>query len=125
MLLVRDVMTIGVPVCRANEACGEVAARLKCSPGRATALVVLDEAGNACGWLTRAGLVASPPEMPIGDAMDEDIPTVPPDIPAVTATYLMRDSGIEHMFLMHNWPGESRPAAVISLREIEAVLQQS
>lgn len=112
VLLVRDVMTIGVPVCREGEPCGVVAAR----PG-ADALVVLDGYGVACGWLTRAALLAEAgrdPVRPVGEFMDEDIPTVPPDIPAVAAVELMRDRGVEYLFLMHDWPGEARPSAVIS-----------
>jgi hypothetical protein len=51
--------------------------------------------------------------------MDERIPTVPPDIPAEAAAQIMRDQGVEHLFLMHAWPGEPRPSAVISLQAIE------
>lgn len=117
VLLVRDVMTIGVPVCREREACGAVAARLAATPPGVDALVALDDYGVACGWLTRAALlaqVAQDPARPVGELMDEDIPTVLPDIPAEAAALLMRDRGVEHAFLMHDWPGEARPSAVIS-----------
>ncbi len=113
-MLVRDVMTIGVPVCRDDEPCGRVAARL--APG--AVVVVLDEDGVACGWLRYEDLVRDSGR-PAGEAMDEDIPTVPPDIPAAAAADLMRDRGVEYLFLMHEWPGEPRPSAVISLRAIE------
>lgn len=116
-MLVRDVMTIGVPVCRDAETCGAVAARLS-----AEVVVALDEDGMACGWLTRKQLTDADPSLAIGAVMDEDIPTVPPDIPAQAAAQLMRDRGVEHLFLMHDWPGEPRPSAVISLKAVAARL---
>ncbi len=120
MLLVRDVMTIGVPICHEGETCGAVAARLK-----EEVAVVLDEDGMACGWLTRERLEEQEAAIPVGEVMDEDIPTVPPDIPAETAAQLMSDRGVEYLFLMHDWPGEPRPSAVISLRAIERVSHES
>ncbi len=118
-LLVRDVMTIGVPVCRDSEPCAAVASRL--APG--SPVVVLDEDGVACGWLSYAQLAGEGAARPAGEVMDEDIPTVPPDIPAEAAAQLMRDRGVGHLFLMHSWPGEPRPSAVISLQAIEERLR--
>jgi len=118
--LVRDVMTIGVPVCCDTETCGAVLARLESqTPGVCEVVVVLDEDGMACGWLTREHLGEQEAAIPVGEVMDEDIPTVPPDIPAETAAQLMSDRGVEYLFLMHDWPGEPRPSAVISLKSIE------
>ncbi|MEK7310881.1 MAG: CBS domain-containing protein [Chloroflexota bacterium] len=119
ILFVRDVMTIGVPVCRDSERCGEVAARLQKQGSGAEVVVALDEDGMACGWATRDRLVEAESARTISEVMDEDIPTVPPDIPAETAAQLMSDRGVEHLFLMHDWPGEPRPSAVISLKSIE------
>jgi hypothetical protein len=56
--------------------------------------------------------------------LDDRIPEVPPDIPAAAAAALLRDQGAEYGFLMHNWPGEPRPSAVISRRSIEARLAE-
>lgn len=126
-LLVRDVMTIGVPVCRDTETCSAVAARLgqtrgvSKTPRVSDVVVVLDEDGMACGWLTRERLVENAFHL-VGDVMDEDIPTVQPDIPAEAAAQLMRDRGVEYLFLMHDWPGEPRPSAVISRRAVKARL---
>lgn len=117
-LLVRDVMTIGVPVCRAAEPCGQVRARLGASP----AVVALDDDGMACGWIAAETLAAAAPELAVADVLDEDIPTVPPDIPAAAAAQLMRDRGVPVAFLMHDWPGEPRPSALVALRAIEARL---
>ena len=120
-LLVRDLMTIGVPVCRDTETCGAVLARLQTSRVSETreVWVVLDDDGMACGWLTREMLAAADPARPVAEVMDEDIPTVPPNIPAEAAAQIMRDRGVGHLFLMHDWPGEPRPSAVISLDAIE------
>jgi hypothetical protein len=54
--------------------------------------------------------------------VDEHIPQVPPDIPAQAAWQLMRDLGLDCLFLMHAWPGEPRPSAVITRQAIEARL---
>ncbi len=128
-LLVRDVMTIGVPVCRDSETCGAVAARMgrETSPiaGTGQVCVALDEDGMACGWATRAALQTAAPLSLVGAIMDEDIPTVPPDIPAEAAAQLMRDRGVDYLFLMHDWPGEPRPSAVISLAAIERRLNET
>ena len=122
-LLVRDVMTIGVPVCRESETCGEVAARLERQNASAEVVGVLDGDGCACGWIGRERLSAEDPARPVGEVMEEDIPEVPPDIPAEAAAQLMRDQGLQYMFLMHTWPGEPRPSAVVSLKTIEERLQ--
>ncbi len=123
-LLVRDVMTIGVPVCRDTETCGAVAARLAKQSPPAEVVVALDEDGMACGWLTRERLAAEAAARPVGEVMDEDIPTVAPAIPAAAAAQMMRDRGVEFLFLMHDWPGEPRPSAVISLKAVEERLRE-
>lgn len=112
-------MTIGVPTCRDTERCGVVAERLALERRRADVVVALDDDGMACGWLDRKQLGDVDPAVPVGDVMDEDIPTVRPDIPAEAAAQLMRDRGAGYLFLMHDWPGEPRPSAVVSLDSIE------
>jgi hypothetical protein len=119
VLLVRDVMVIGVPVCRGDEACGAVAERLAAQGARGDVVVVLDDDGMACGWARRGRLQAAAPGAPARSVMDECIPEFPPDIPAAAAAALLRDQGLEYGFLMHNWPGERRPAAMIARRTIE------
>jgi CBS domain-containing protein len=116
-LLVRDIMTIGVPVCRDDETCGAVRARQAHPP--VPVVVALDEDGIACGWLTLARLHQAAADERVGAVMDEVIPTVPPDIPAAAAAQLMGDRRVDYLFLMHDWPGELRPSAVISRQAIE------
>ena len=121
-LLVRDRMTIGVPVCRETEPCGSVAARLAALPC-AEVVVALDEDGMASGWARREALAAQPAGRRVGEVMDEAIPSVPPDIPIAAALQLMADRCVDYLFLMHDWPGEPRPSAVIARREIERSLE--
>lgn len=118
--LVRDLMTVGVPVCRETERCTAVAARLK-----GEVVVVLDADGRACGWLTAAALTTASPGQLIGEVMAEDIPTVRPDIPIEVAAEVMRERGVEFLFLMHAWPGEPRPAAMIARSTIEQRLMET
>lgn len=119
-MLVRDLMTIGVPICRDTETCAEVKARLEKQKSDADAIVALDEDGMSCGWLTRDRLDQDGAKL-ITDVMDEEIPTVSPTLPVEAAAQLMRNKGVQHLLLMHNWPGEPRPSAVISLKKIESV----
>ena len=114
-LLVRDIMTIGVPICRDTEPCAAAAARL----GPAPVAVALDETGLPCGWATRDELAQPPATQTVAEVIHADIPTVAPDIPAEAAALMMRDRGLAFLFLMHAWPGEPRPSAFISLEKIE------
>jgi Mg/Co/Ni transporter MgtE len=114
-------MTIGVPVCRDTEVCGEVEARLAQQSERAEVVGVLDEDGSACGWVSRDQLARNL-QQPVGEVMAEDIPTIAPNILAEAAAQIMRDRGIKYLFLMHDWPGEPRPSAVVSLQDIESRL---
>ena len=123
-MLVRDVMTIGVPVCRDVETCGEVLPRLKKEARDEEPVVVLDERGRACGWLGWAEMEAAPTRA-TGEVMDDDIPTVQPEMVVETAVQLMKARGVAWAFLMHDWPGEPRPAALVSLKFIKEVLHES
>ena len=112
-MLVREVMTIGVPVCHDAETCSAVLGRLK-----GDVVVALDDDGMACGWLTHAQLAANTSQL-VGTVMDEGIPTISPETPIETAAILMRAQQVQYLFLMHDWPGEPRPSALISLSAIE------
>lgn len=119
VLLVRDVMTIGVPICATEERCDVVNARLAGLAGQPEVAVALDEDGMAAGWVSRSRLEQAEPASAIGSVMDEDIPELPPDIPAAAALQMMRDRGVTYVFLMHSWPGEPRPSAVLALSTLE------
>jgi hypothetical protein len=112
-------------VCREEETCGAVAARLSTQGERGEVVVALDIDGMACGWATRGALQAAPAAAPVKAVLEERIPEVPPDIPAAAAAALLRDQGAEYGFLMHNWPGEPRPAAVVRRSALEARLAEA
>ncbi len=112
-------MTIGVAVCRDGERCEAVAARLAALPESAAAVVALDDDGLACGWASRAAVAAAAPDQPVAEVMDEAIPTVAPDLPAEAAAQMMRAKGVDYLFLMHAWPGEPRPAAILYRQVVE------
>lgn len=122
-MLVRDLMTIGVPVCRDTETCGDVSARLTKQKVEADVIVAMDADGMSCGWLTRDQLDHDQSKL-IHEVMDEEIPTVSPTLPVETAAQLMREKGVQHLLLMHDWPGEPRPSAVISLKKIKEYMMR-
>ena len=125
-LLVRDVMRIGVPTCKPEESISAVAAQmleLGC-----TAMVVLDEDGDARGWLNETMIArclqrvcsreGADPELSASDVMSELVPDCPSDIPLTAAVELMRDRGVDHMFFMHHAGGRAWPASVLSMRDV-------
>jgi CBS domain-containing protein len=123
--LVRDVMKIGVPVCRDTETCADVAARLRKQAAGGEVVVALDEDGMASGWLTQAQLAQAGATQTVGDVMNEDIPAIAPDVPLEAAARMMQARGVAYLFLMHSWPGEPRPAAVISRRTLDQYLREA
>lgn len=112
-------MTIGVPTCRDTETCCAVAARLAAEGMRGQVVVALDDDGMACGWATRAALQSARRGQLVSAVLDENIPQVPPDIPAAAAAQWMKDQRLDYAFLMHAWPGEPRPAAVVTRQTLE------
>jgi hypothetical protein len=122
--LVRDVMVIGVPVCRVAESCGTVAARLKAEGPRGAVVMALDDEGRAVGWAPRTAVDAAPPAAAIHQVLRDDLPQVPPDVPVAVAAQWLADQRTEYAFLMHSWPGEPRPAAFVARRDLEQRLEQ-
>lgn len=119
--LVRDLMTVGVPTCPADAPLIDIA-RLMLEKNL-DALAVLDHEGHAVGVVSQDDLVrhyshGSPEGLTAEDAMTEDVPQVPPDIPLTAAAAMMRDMGVRAVFLMHNAAGIIYPAAMISYRHI-------
>ncbi len=117
--LVRDVMIIGVPICRAAESCGTVAARLAAEGERGEVVMVMDAQGRSVGWAPRTLLAGAAPDDAMSAIMLEDIPVLPPEIPVGAAAQLLSDQHAEYGFLMHAWPGEGRPSAFVSRRRLE------
>lgn len=136
-LLARDVMRIGVPTCKPGDSITALAAQM--IEHGWTALVVMDDEGNACGWLNESMLAAGyarlnslPPDawpqtpdacpLTAADIMDECVPDGPADLPLTAIVQLMADMGVDHMFFMHHAGGRTWPASMLSLRDMVKAL---
>ncbi len=125
-LLVRDVMRIGVPTCKLGDAITDLA-RQMIDQGW-TAVVVMDDDGDARGWINERSLAVAyshgerRDDLTAADIMDEDVPEAPVDIPLAATVQIMADMGVDHLFFMHNAGGKSWPASVLNLRDIVKAL---
>jgi CBS domain-containing protein len=119
-ILVRDLMRVGVPTCAEQAPLAEVARLLV--ERNVGALVVLDEDGNAAGWVgehhVARAMERSYKELTAADIMDEHVPTVQPDLPAAAAAQLMLDQGLRQFFVTHHAGGAVYPAALFTLQDV-------
>lgn len=120
-VLVRDLMTVGVPTCPADTPLPDVV-RLMLERDL-EGLVVLDIEGHAVGVITQDEVVrvyARPDAhtLTAEQFMRADVPEVPPDIPLTAAAQIMQDMGVRIFFLMHNAGGITWPAAIITYRHL-------
>lgn len=124
--LVRDLMQIGVPTCRADLPLAQAVQILL--RDQLEALVVLDERGHAVGLFGRREAVIAygrlgmavqdGASLTVAAAMRPEIPEIPPDIPAAVAAQIMLDQGGRALFLMHHDLGVSWPAAVLRFEDV-------
>ena len=124
-LLVRDVMRIGVPTCKAEDGIAPLAQQMVDQGW--TAIVVMDDDGDARGWINERMLAVAyaadgGANATAADVMDEDIPEAPADIPLAATVQLMADMGVDHLFFMHNAGGKSWPASILNLRDVVKAL---
>lgn len=129
-LLVRDVMRLGVPTCKIADPIIPLAQQM-IEQGW-TAVVVMDDDGDARGWINERMLAVAYVRMmrnaevseiaTAADIMDEDVPDAPADIPLAASLQLMADRGVDHLFFMHNAGGKSWPASVLNLHDIVKAL---
>jgi predicted transcriptional regulator len=123
-LLVRDVMRIGVPTCKATESVVLLAQQMV--EHAWTAVVVMDDDGDARGWINERMLavayVQGSAALTAADILDEDVPEAPADIPLAATVQLMADFGVDHLFFMHHAGGKTWPASVLNLRDIVKAL---
>jgi CBS domain-containing protein len=117
--LIRDVMKIGVPVCRRETTLDEVA-RIMVKEN-ADAVIVMDEFG-ACGVVSQTDLVREFPRryerLAAEEVMTEKIAGVAPEDALAAAAHLMTEEGVHQLFVMHQHPGPSRPSAVVTMRQL-------
>jgi predicted transcriptional regulator len=121
ILLVRDLMTVGVPTCSADTLVTDLARFLV--ENNLEGLIVLDPEGHAVGTVGQDDLVKAYAHdgwhhLTAEQIMREDIPQIPPDIPVTAAAQIMRDQGVRVLFLMHHADGIHWPAGMISYRHL-------
>lgn len=118
-LLVRDLMTVGVPTCRRNTPVLEIARRLV--EQDLEGVCVLDEEGNGIGVVGLEEVLAAfgrehLESLPAEAIMREGMPTLRPEMPLTLAAQLMRDQHTRIAYLTHNAAGIIYPAAYITYR---------
>jgi CBS domain-containing protein len=119
-------MHIGVATCRTDTPLLEAVRTLL--RDELEALVVLDDNSHAAGMLSRREAVAAygrlgadireKKSLTVSDAMEPDIPEVPPDIPATAAAQIMLDRGVREIYLLHHGGGKGWPAAVLRFEDV-------
>src|SRR3990172_1339393 len=120
-LLVRDLMTVGVPTCKHDVLVPDIARFLL--EKNVEAMCVLDAEGHGIGvvgadeliWAyAREGYETRTAE----EIMSEGVPELPTDIPLSVAAQMMKDKDIRIAYMLHNSAGIIYPAAYVSYRHI-------
>jgi predicted transcriptional regulator len=119
--VVRDLMTVGVTTCSLGTPVSEIA-RLMVEKSL-EAVVVLDEEGNARGYVSQdeaVGAISRPAgrDLKVEDVLREDIPEIPVDIPIAAAAQIMQDQGVRVLFFLHHAGGIAYPAGILTYRHI-------
>ncbi|GAB4503437.1 MAG: hypothetical protein Fur0043_04290 [Anaerolineales bacterium] len=120
-VLVRDLMTVGVPTCKLTTPVPEIARFL--IENNVEEMVVLGEEGEGVGVVGYKELVTAYHRenlrtLTAEDVMREGVPELPSDIPLVAAAQMMKDKGIRVAYMNHNSAGIIYPAALISYKHI-------
>jgi CBS domain-containing protein len=120
-LLVRDLMTVGVPTCKPDSLVAEIAGFLL--EHDVEAMCVLDEEGQAIGIVGSEELVGvygreGARDLKAEDVMTEGLPELDAETPLTVGAQIMGDRGTRIAYIMHNSAGISYPAAYISYRHV-------
>jgi len=124
--LVRDVMQIGVPVCKRNTFLADVA-RLLSEESRDILVVMGDDCVEGVvsqSDLARAFL-GDYATMLAQDIMSEGMYTVPPDIPLEVAVKEMLDKRVHQLLVMPDSPACVAPVGVLSKRHLIELMAES
>ena len=119
--LVRDLMTVGVPTCKATASVIDIARFL--IENNVEEMVVLGDEGEGVGICGYKELVIAYDrddvrELTAEDIMSEGVPELPSDIPLTLAAQLLRDKDIRVAYMNHNSAGIIYPAASISYKHL-------
>lgn len=120
-LLVRDLMTVGVPTCKWDTPVEDIARFLL--EHHVEAMCVLDAEGHGVGVVGEQELVVAYgrenlPSLKAEDIMSEGVPELNADLPLAVASQMMKDRRIRIAYMNHNSGGIIYPAAYISYRHI-------
>jgi predicted transcriptional regulator len=120
-LLVRDLMTVGVPTCKLDTPVVEIARFLL--EQNVEAMCVLDGDGNGVGVVGSDELAAAYSREDLRSltaepVMREGMPTLPADLPLRLAVLFMQDHHTRIAYMIHNSAGIIYPAAYITYRHI-------
>jgi len=119
--LVRDLMTVGVPTCKADILAVDIARFI--IENNVEELVVLGAEGEGVGVVGCEELVKvygrdDIESLTAEQVMREGVPELPSDIPLSVAAQMMRDQNIRVAYMTHNSTGIIYPAAMISYKHI-------
>jgi len=120
-ILVRDLMTVGVPTCKADTPVADIARFLV--EHNVEEMVVLGSEGEGIGVVGYPELVSAYGRedlhgLTAEEVMREGVTELPADIPLTAAAQMMRDKGVRVAYMTHNSAGIIYPAAMISYRHI-------
>jgi CBS domain-containing protein len=118
-ILVRDLMTVGVPTCKTNTPVVDIARFL--IDNNIEEMVVLGSEGEGVGVVGYEELITAyhreeVRKLTAEEVMREGVPELPADITLTVAAQMMKDKGIRVAYMTHNSAGIIYPAAMISYR---------
>ncbi|MEW5868235.1 MAG: CBS domain-containing protein [Chloroflexota bacterium] len=121
-VLVRDLMTVGVPTCAPETPLADIA-RFFVERGLEAVVVLNPADGHALGVVSQEDLVrayAHPQgqSLTAEQIMRDGMVQAPPDIPLAAAAQIMQDNGVRALFLVHHSGGIEYPAAMITYQHI-------
>lgn len=121
-LLVRDLMSVGVPTCPVDVPVTELVKKMLEKDWEAV-VVLESEQGHAVGVVSQANILqayarSDYTQLTAEDVMGETLPTVPPDIPITAAAQLMLDQGTRVVYITHHAGGIKYPAAWLTLKHL-------
>ena len=120
-ILVRDLMTVGVPTCKTSTLVIDIARFI--IDNNVEEMVVLGTEGEGVGVVGYEELVLAygrenVKSLTAEQVMHEGVPELPADIPLSAAAQMMKDRGIRVAYMTHNSAGIIYPAAMISYKHI-------
>jgi predicted transcriptional regulator len=120
-ILVRDLMTIGVPTCKISTPIVDIARFLV--EQNVEEMVILGKEGEGIGIVGYEELISAysregVKSLTAEDVMREGVPELPADIPLTVAAQMLKDKGIRVAYMNHNSAGIIYPAAMISYKHI-------